>query len=91
MNAIYENAVLLSAVTGKEVAQVALNGTRVAAGATLAGSGRMRTFKLQSGSLRDHWLACQPLELRQANETATVRIAALPAAIGEVGFVEFVE
>ncbi len=90
MTSIYEQATIVDAVSGAELAQVALNGTQIKAGATLASSGRMRSFKLLGGNLRQSWYAHRTMTLQYDDVDYAVRIAALPSGVGAMGFVEFV-
>ena len=74
------------------VAKVHLNGHNIEPGGPLGQAGAMRSFTIVEGSVQTHWAAQHPLILQENDEEAReapVRIAALPAETGAIGFIEF--
>lgn len=74
------------------VAKVHLNGYNIAPGGPLGQAGAMRSFTVVEGSVQAHWAAQHPLILQEGEvegREAPIRIAALPAEKGAIGFIEF--
>lgn len=72
------------------IAKVHLNGHNIEPGGPLGQAGAMRSFTILEGSVYTHWAAQHPLILSQEDgREAPVRVAALPAEKGAMGFIEF--
>lgn len=76
----------------KPVAKIMLNGQNIAEGAgALYQAGAMRSFKLVDGDVYEYWRDQTPLTIKDdKGNMTTIRIFALPAEDGEIGFVEYV-
>ena len=75
--------------TGVELAHVMLIGQGIDSSNALPHGGSVRYFSLLSGNILYAWTKQLPLLLDQDGTHYQVRIAALPAASGEGGFLEF--
>lgn len=85
-----QDAILLNAQDGSQLAEVMLNGYNIQQGGPLGLAGRMRSFKLVSGNLRTAWRKQTVMRLEMLDGAKVdVRVAALPATAEGMGLIEF--
>lgn len=84
------NAIVRENNNGKEVAQIVLNGYNIKAGGPLGKTGAMRSFRLTDGDLWNYWDVQSTFTVfAEDGQIAEARVAAMPAEMGALGFIEF--